>query len=578
MSGIKKHIDEIFRDGLKNFSLLVSNKDLEAIDDKTSVYKEQENPGSEGLFGSFEIEVGESDWLSTKAKLENEKAAMAQDHIMAAGLKDLEMDVRPEDWTLTYRKLRAAKKRRLAYWWLSAGVVILALGIFFIGKSYDEHALSQVKPGQQAIAGNLAEEGNKGINGEQAVQPGSQSSENKHANNPAAPDVQAENNMPQNTRSYSGNNHHAHTNNSPSVKNSSGGTNMYKTLENGSGSNLVQSNTTAENIQPETGGPSDSRQAHETFEEQLKNRSHTGKPQIGDPVKVADLRSVVKNDSEGTVKGTEGDKVAGTFEEQAGGKTMDAATVKTDSTDTRKKDEPPIPPVKTPKTRLYVGLVGQAGSTFRHLDKMNSASYNAIRNSADKAFTQFTYGIEAGVQKKKSRISLGFQSTSQSWASNYKYSYRVYDSLPLKDPNGHIIGYFLVRGRDTLINESQMVRIEKVQIPFEFTQMVTLTPKLDIIASAGGVVGFNTKSEGGKMINPENNYLYNYNALKDSERDISFAPMVSLGAEYKFNPSFSLQGVAFGNYSLTSRFTSSFPAKEYAYTVGASVKLLYFIK
>jgi hypothetical protein len=234
--------------------------------------------------------------------------------------------------------------------------------------------------------------------------------------------------------------------------------------------------------------------------------------------------------------------------------------------------------VKLPKTRLYVGLVNQVASTHRHLDKFNSSTYNTVRNQAEKPFIQWTYGVEFGVKKNKSQFSMGVQATTESWSSHYQYTYKVYDSLPVRDVSGNIIGYFLVRPRDTSINEQQVIKIQKVQIPFAFTQLWTLNPKLDFITSISGTIGINTGSEGNKIINPANMQMYPYAAIKDQERKISLAPSLSLGVQYKLNNSFSLQGTAFGYYSATSRFKSSFQAKEYPYSIGGSIKVLYFIK
>jgi hypothetical protein len=101
----------------------------------------------------------------------------------------------------------------------------------------------------------------------------------------------------------------------------------------------------------------------------------------------------------------------------------------------------------------------------------------------------WTKGIELGVLKAKTQFSIGVQACNQTFVSNYKYSYRVFDSLPVYNPGRtKIIGYFLLNARDTFINEENKVKLNKIQVPLTFSRIVSFNTKTSLILGASMVL------------------------------------------------------------------------------------------
>lgn len=539
MTRKKLHIDELFRNGLRNLSLLVSSKDMEAIDDKKSVFSETPDVPKETAFSDFELEVSESDWLATKAKLDNEKSAMSQDNIFSKGFEDFAIEPEPEDWTETYRKYKLRKKRRAVYFWLGTGVValLIALSVLFLSGSRDNAAPVAQMPLTSQNESKSAELNNK--NQETAVSELPSDGKASDLN----PDL-TDGSLPKAIQELSPR--------QPSRLRPEKGRRLY-TAES---QKIAESGTASA---PAMSGESTTSLAQNA-------RAFT------DPVKAPEQAP------EATVPpALIPDKISEPLADLPTDKAQN-----TPSADTPKQkpaDKTPAPPLPAKGIGLYAAVINQLASAHRSLAASNNSTYNQIRNAGETPSLLHTIGIEFGIQTKQNRFSTGLQSNTQTFSTQYKYNYKVYDSLPVWNPGRtQIIGYFLVRGRDTFINESNSVRIQKIQVPFEYSRIVKLSPKTSLIAGAGVLLAFNTGSSGSKMLNPANNYLYSYTALKDMERTYQVSPSLQFGLQQALYRKLKLETVLYGNRGLYSRFTDAYRVKDYPYSIGINIKLLYQFK
>lgn len=536
---------------------------MEAIDDKKSIYTDNPEEIKQSAFSDFELEITESDWLNTKAKLDNEKAAMAQDNIFSKGLSELELTIEPEDWPETYRKYLGRKKRRKAIFWLGTGVIALLITMSaFFGSgllkdntvmSVDNKTTSRTDtqiPEPPSVHTPAVDKPNTGENIAADTKSGNSESETEQQrktgklnNGTDATDISSSNQSDLSNR-HSGI-RKADINSGNAESGSSGKQNAGV---------LVSENTDVVN-------PAEplSKQIGQTeISEADKKRSET--PQIQSNTNSATETQENKSSEISTFASANTDKkeVSDTPQNPDKGKT----------------NVTPPPPARI---GLYAGIINQIAMTHRLLGSENIERYNQIRNAGEKPFMQWTGGFEIGLQKTKYQISTGLQYTNQSWSTNYKYNYMVYDSIPVIR-NGQIIAYFLFRGRDTAINETNNIKISKVQIPLEYNRMFKVNDKLQLLAGAGMLMSWNTKTTGSKMLNPQNMYLYNYKALQDKERSFGIAPSVNFGIQNTIYKQLSLQTSVFANMSAFSRFTDEFKVKDHPYSIGINIKLLYQIR
>ncbi|MEZ4805025.1 MAG: hypothetical protein R2852_05950 [Bacteroidia bacterium] len=553
----KIHIDELFRNGLKSLSLFVSNKDLEAIDEKKNIFNSSNEQAKDSVFNDFELEVNEADWLATKAKLDLEKSAMAQDNIFASGLSEMELEVPRGDWTKTYDKYKQAKKKRVVFTWLVTGVVVLLLSIV----------------GISSLVSNTSNQNQTSLNG-------GASSDQTIIDKPK---IDVKSDTPINNKLLEGNESELNLN--QSIKsNSSEQTNVKTTktqlpILNNEGSKSIDNKLNSELLKQADDQSKELSNIENIIiseEQEFLNSNKLNNANMVESNETVDLKDFdkVSNSAENTEESIhdETDKVSSSALDsdiRLGEAVIDTPEVSSDLN--------PKPIV--PKFHLYAGIVNQISLTHRKLDKNNPEFYNSVRNNGEEPFIQNSFGLEFGVQKNGLQISGGVQSTSQKWSTSYNYSYTVFDSLPVWNPGRtQIIGYFLVRGRDTSINEQNEIKISKVQFPIEVSGLFKLNDKLQLIAGGGLLFSMNTSTTGTKILNPVNMQLYNYSILEEKERRFNVSPSLNFGIQKNFGKHFLFQSNVSGNMALQSRFKNSFGAKDYPYSIGVNFKLLYILK
>lgn len=572
MTRKKLHIDELFRNGLKNLSFFVSNKDMEAIDDKKSQFENSPDEIKNTSFSGFELEVTENDWISTKNKLDIEKASMAQDTVFSKSFDDFELEVFPEDWTETYRRYLNRKKRRSIFIWMGTGIVLLLVGLSVLlmntfNSENKENALviNSTNTIENSEESNLSTEQNNSTEENTPLNEGNENT-TTNENSSINENSSGQNNNTPNSQNNSANNITNPTAQKQSSKTNEGGNN--KTLEgnseNSKNNGIDQSNESTKFVE--------NTDVKKTFDVSIADNSNK------------DVTSNETSDNGSTANekpNTTLDKPTEKIENPVGlidsNKNIDNQKVNSiDTPDTKNKTDVTIPPTPA-KIGLYVGLINRIASTHRVLGNQNDSRYNSIRNSGEKPIFEWSKGIDIGIQKSGFLFNTGAQFSTQTWVTNYVYNYKVYDSIPVIR-NGQIIGYFPVNARDTFINEMNEVKIEKINIPIEINRIIKLNKNTNLIAGAGMMFGWNTKISGTKLLNPLNLQLYHYNRLKENERTFNMSPSLTLGIQNTIYKNFKIQTAFYGNMSMYSRFIDGFSVQDNPYTLGINIKLLYQIK
>lgn len=548
MSRKKLHIDKLFKEGLKDFSLFVSDRDFNAIDDKASVFKEQtELPADNAsAFSDFELEISDNDWLATKAKLDNEKQLIQSDNAVSETFKDFTLEPDPQDWPITYDKYKKAKRRRVAFWWLSTGIVILLLSTVAL-----------------------------------------------LMNNPKAERVTAKESSAETTITNQDTNYNTTDN---TISDETTKTQTQKTEEQTTG--IPQQNPINPDITKNAKGKVQSGRVvgNPVLSRDPITKTESNPINITEPAKVPVANS---DNSEPDTK-TSPDIDSKSAQQQKDNFTLGTATKvspiqpiagqspeqNADLPDSAKKgkkdkkeeedDKKIIKPLKNPQ--YYLAMVNQVDYTYRLLAGTNNATYNTIRNNADKGMLQYTGGIEFGVMAGKNQFSSGLNYTAQTWESDYNYTYKLFDSIPYYDTGRVLKGYFLFPKKDTTMNESRSVTLTNIQLPISYNRLWDLNARLRLSAGLSTILSYTVKAEGDKIISHENRQLYYYSRLKNQEQSFNIAPAVNFGLQYQLSSQWMLAGNLGGNISLRSRFKPAFGARDYPYSAGLNLKLIYLLK
>lgn len=547
MSRKKLHIDKLFKEGLKDFRLFVSDRDFNAIDDKASAFKDhpEDNFKESGAFSDFELEISDNDWLATKAKLDNEKNLISSDNSVAETFKEFELEPDEQDWPITYEKYQKAKRRRVAFWWLSTGIIILLIGS--VALLMNQNSVESV-----------------------TLQTTSQTTQSESENINKTPDNTKTNETTKtNTKEIVGQGTSTHQQNQTYTNHAK---KQEGTIQSGgfAANPLLSGNPLASADLPSASAGSSESTAPAT-----PNSEHT--PQNPDlnkdpktPLQTKDNFTLGSTTKVNPVQPSEGEQPE--QNQDLKDSTLKGKKNKKDKEDDTRKFQP----LKNPQ--MYLAMVNQVDYTYRLLAATNNATYNNIRNKADKGMIQYTGGIEFGVMAGNNQYAAGLNYTSQQWTSNYHYTYKLFDSIPYYDSGRVLVGYFLFPKKDTTMNESRTVTLSHIQLPLSYSRLWNLNERLSLSAGLSGILSYTVKAEGDKMISHENRQLYNYSRLKNQEQSFNIAPAISFGLRYQLSNQLMLSGSMGGNMNLRSRFKSSFGAREYAYSTGINLKIIYLLK
>jgi hypothetical protein len=490
------HIDQLFKNGLKHLSFLVSNKDLESIDKKTEAYSDEKTNNLKERLDQISFPISDLDWEQTFSKFQKEKMALEPSKSMFAKLEDLELPITETDWTQTKTKLANQKRKRVFIWWKVASVLIAL-----------------------ALIGGLV---NHVTKTDIADNPSKNSLENK-ANESIANTQQNFNNSVE---------HQA-------LKNKTTDEIHSENHQNASISNISKVKT-----------PENSESEQIEAIDILTNQKAT---ELG--IEIMDIEKI----SLQTLKSFQilYPNIAHALIENI-------------------KIKPPIIPVTKPS--FYIGLNNAIINNGQHYNAKNNADFNNIQQSADARSLSWSKGISMGIFNKGFQHQISINQMNVNQVSNYKFSYRIFDSIPVKDPMGNVIGHFLTRGRDTSINETQVIKRNRLDFTINTNKIWNINSKFNLVTGIGAQTGINLSSKGDLVLDPNTNRLSDYQSIKNEERKVNIAPMVSIGIQNRFSKQFVLETGVSTQYNLFPVYKSNISNQINNYQMGLHFKILYLIK
>ncbi|MGV3596675.1 MAG: outer membrane beta-barrel protein [Bacteroidota bacterium] len=132
---------------------------------------------------------------------------------------------------------------------------------------------------------------------------------------------------------------------------------------------------------------------------------------------------------------------------------------------------------------------------------------------------------------------LGF--TSVATRGNYRYTHQVYDSIPVSNPGGQIIGYFYTNFRDSSQNLTIGSRYTYITLPLQASYNLKLTEKLGL--QLGGSVQLQRlASVSGEAISPFSLFSTEAAKQKDVLRRWNASIAIQTGVYYKLSPQWQL--------------------------------------
>ncbi|MDP2174868.1 MAG: hypothetical protein Q8K70_03050 [Bacteroidota bacterium] len=492
MSKKRIHIDQLFKNGLKHLSFLVSNKDLESIDKKTEVYSDEKTNKTKDKLDQFNFPITDLDWEQTFSKFQKEKLAFEPSKSIFSKLDELELPITEVDWTQTKNKLANQKRRRVFIWWKVASLLLI-LGLFAI---IYKLSISETTKQRNEIS--------------ESVHLKSMTlNENINKNNPSK-DINKSDKYTLNT--------------------------------------IIKNNVTKP-----------------PFRNALKEPAFNG----------SSLTLISKNE---TIKIEENQDIEATNQLVLVGLSLFDIIYPNLNFDLVQTNTIVKPPTKTMKTQYFVGLNNALLTNQFKYDKNNDANFNNLQQNADRNLLSWSKGINFGLIHKgfQHQISLSGQQINQK--SNYQFKARIFDSLPVKDPSGNVIGYFLTRGRDTTLRENHQIKRNRIDFAFNTNKIWKMSSKINLVTGIGAQTSFTLNSKGSKTLDPQTIQINDYQFVKSNERKLGIHPMVYIGIQTSLSKNWILETALSSQYNILPVYKNNISNKINTYQSGIHLKILYLIK
>lgn len=180
----------------------------------------------------------------------------------------------------------------------------------------------------------------------------------------------------------------------------------------------------------------------------------------------------------------------------------------------------------------------------------NQTKYGSILRNGTKNGLAIASLVTINYNINNWSFGTGLGVTSVATRGNYRYTHQVYDSVPVLNPGGQVVGYFYTNFRDSSQNLTINSRYTYITLPLQASYNLALTDKLGL--QLGGSVQLQRLAGvSGEAISPFSLFSIDAAKQKDVLRKWNASIAIQAGAYYKLSPKWQI------NAGLQmSRFTS----------------------
>ena len=252
------------------------------------------------------------------------------------------------------------------------------------------------------------------------------------------------------------------------------------------------------------------------------------------------------------------------IEESAGAENQDSSEKK-DTIEPQEADriENTEKPGITPLPKASFGLqknwflyaaFGPGGSSWEASQNNVAPQFSELQSTLQSLTRPF---IRIGVGKNIGQwsISTDFDFTSIGSNASYNFNKQIFDSIPVLDPNGNIIGYFFNNFRDTAINYNTVGKISTSSINLMLERRFSLGPKSSLLVNLSGGYSMNLSANGNAM-NPQSLYKM------PLSKEILNNGNAQAGAGIRYAYSLFSDAEIFGGFMLRRRFGNLYKDME----------------
>lgn len=169
----------------------------------------------------------------------------------------------------------------------------------------------------------------------------------------------------------------------------------------------------------------------------------------------------------------------------------------------------------------------------------NQTKFGSILRNGNKSGLAIATQVTINYNINNWSFGTGLGVTSIATRGNYRYTHQVYDSIPVSNPGGQIIGYFYTNFRDSSQNLTIGSRYTYITLPLQASYNLKLTEKLGL-QFGGSIQLQRLASVSGEAISPFSLFSTEAAKQKDVLRRWNASIAIQTGVYYKLSPQWQL--------------------------------------
>lgn len=206
--------------------------------------------------------------------------------------------------------------------------------------------------------------------------------------------------------------------------------------------------------------------------------------------------------------------------------------------------------------------------------KTENDFYKNIRQNSNRPFMVNNLGISLAAQIGQFQISLGSDHEKRNYQFEYNHTVKIYDSIPVKDPNEEIIGYFYINHRDSTYNHNEYFHQTIFRIPLHISYTIPINTRWNCHLGANLNYENFKKSTSQLFLNPTNGWLQVNQNNPIIERNHVLSTGLNTGVSLKINSKIAAQTSLLMHRQISNKFITQ-DYQEFPYIWGVNFKLNY---
>ena len=213
-------------------------------------------------------------------------------------------------------------------------------------------------------------------------------------------------------------------------------------------------------------------------------------------------------------------------------------------------------------------------SSFRNISTTGANPDYLLARQGDQSMAFLNAGLHLERTKNNFGFSAGVEKSSFGYKGTYNVTRNIYDSIPVLNTQGQVIGYFRLNYRDSNYISQFSNQITYASVPLWANTNVRLNANINLKLGLGIQFGRMIQAKGIDM----NLSTLAFEEIKNKLNKNALCAGMNLGVEYKLNPKWTLSAEGLYQRNLLSVYSPTNPVKMYPFVAGGNICIGYLLQ